>query len=128
MTRCSLAVSLLAELGYKEELSMVKLIPLVLTLVLVLTTPYLDRVYAQDTLSWRQRAPDHYYNNQCCYCASADRMRMTKGGPEYFALGKWYSIPPKFNRPPDPQKPTNGIVICDPEQRKFLCVLFNGGV
>ena len=100
---------------------------LVSLLFILITFGCWGQVRAQE-FSWRKQAPEHYYNGECCYCAPADAVRMTERGPAYLAFGKWYLIPPTFNRPPDPKKPTHGIVICDPEQKKYMCVLFSGGV
>ena len=88
------------------------------------TTAFSDPPPKQAT-TWRLSAPDHYYNNQCCYCRHADSTGPSdrEGYGIYWVDGKGYEMPDSVIRTPDPKKPTRGIIICDPVKREYQCVL-----
>lgn len=81
--------------------------------------------------NWRALAPEHYYSGACCYCLPAQQVLpsdvpghskyLVSHGPD---IGShWYTLPDIVMRPPDPARPTEGTVICDPVERAYQCVL-----
>lgn len=75
----------------------------------------------------KQTSESHYYNNECCYCAVVEfgsMKRLNNGMLQISVLGQTFTVPNSNWRGPSPEKPQlNGVIVCDPVEQDFFCLI-----